>query len=81
MSIVVLKLPAVKPSTETRPKSCTHCQGETVCRLLNFWTTESGIQFYTGNFLDGTLYGTSGRAYRQGDGLAVYKLSTVDQAI
>jgi aldose 1-epimerase len=34
-------------------------------------TTEPGIQFYSGNFLDGTMYGTSNRAYRQGDGLAL----------
>lgn len=40
-------------------------------RLLNVWTTEPGIQFYSGNFLDGTLYGPSGHAYRQGDGLAL----------
>jgi aldose 1-epimerase len=40
-------------------------------RVLNVWTTEPGIQFYSGNFLDGTLYGPSGRAYRQGDGLAL----------
>jgi aldose 1-epimerase len=40
-------------------------------RALTVWTTEPGIQFYSGNFLDGTLYGTSGRAYRQGDGLAL----------
>jgi aldose 1-epimerase len=40
-------------------------------RVLNVWTTEPGIQFYAGNFLDGTLYGTSHRAYRQGDGLAL----------
>jgi aldose 1-epimerase len=40
-------------------------------RLLNVWTEEPGIQFYSGNFLDGTLYGTGGRAYRQGDGLAL----------
>ena len=40
-------------------------------RLLTIYTTEPGIQFYSGNFLDGTLYGTSGRAYRQGDGLAL----------
>ena len=32
MSIVVLKLPAVKSSTETRPKSCPYCQGETFQR-------------------------------------------------
>jgi aldose 1-epimerase len=40
-------------------------------RVLTMWTEEPGIQFYSGNFLDGTLYGTSGRAYRQGDGLAL----------
>jgi aldose 1-epimerase len=40
-------------------------------RALTVWTTEPGIQFYSGNFLDGTLYGTSGHAYRQGDGLAL----------
>ena len=40
-------------------------------RELKISTTEPGIQFYSGNFLDGTLYGTSGRQYRQGDGLAL----------
>ena len=40
-------------------------------RVLTVKTTEPGIQFYSGNFLDGTLYGTSDRAYRQGDGLAL----------
>jgi len=40
-------------------------------RLLEVWTTEPGIQFYSGNFLDGTVSGPSGRAYRQGDGLAL----------
>ena len=40
-------------------------------RVLTFSTDQPGIQFYSGNFLDGTLYGTSGRQYRQGDGLAL----------
>jgi aldose 1-epimerase len=40
-------------------------------RELTILTKEPGIQFYSGNFLDGTLYGTSGRQYRQGDGLAL----------
>jgi aldose 1-epimerase len=40
-------------------------------RVLTMATKEPGIQFYSGNFLDGTLYGTSGHAYRQGDGLAL----------
>jgi aldose 1-epimerase len=40
-------------------------------RVLSIYTQEPGIQFYSGNFLDGTLIGTSGRTYRQGDGLAL----------
>jgi aldose 1-epimerase len=40
-------------------------------RNLDILTTEPGIQFYSGNFLDGTLYGTSGHAYRQSDGFAL----------
>ena len=40
-------------------------------RRLSILTKEPGIQFYSGNFLDGTLYGASDRQYRQGDGLAL----------
>jgi aldose 1-epimerase len=40
-------------------------------RQLSVLTTEPGIQFYSGNFLDGRLYGASGRAYRQTDGLCL----------
>jgi aldose 1-epimerase len=34
-------------------------------------TTEPGLQFYSGNFLEGSLVGPAGRAYRQGDGFAL----------
>jgi aldose 1-epimerase len=40
-------------------------------RTLTISTTEPGIQFYAGNFLDGSNIGTSGRAYRQSDGFAL----------
>jgi aldose 1-epimerase len=40
-------------------------------RILEVWTTEPGIQFYAGNFLDGTLIGPNGHLYRQSDGLAL----------
>jgi aldose 1-epimerase len=40
-------------------------------RTLKMYTTEPGIQFYSGNFLDGTLVGTGGHVYRQSDGLAL----------
>lgn len=40
----------------------------TTGRTLDVFTTEPGIQVYTGNFLDGSMVGKSGRAYgfRQG---------------
>ena len=34
-------------------------------------TTEPGLQFYSGNFLDSTLTGTDGKMYREGDGFAL----------
>jgi aldose 1-epimerase len=40
-------------------------------RVLRVYTTEPGIQFYAGNFLDGTLVGTSGHMYRQSYGFAL----------
>ncbi|SFP57082.1 aldose epimerase family protein [Sphingomonas rubra] len=40
-------------------------------RVLEVLTTEPGVQFYSGNFLDGTLIGKSGHVYRMGDGLAL----------
>ncbi len=40
-------------------------------RGLTILTTEPGLQFYSGNFLDGTLRGKGGLLYRQGDGLAL----------
>jgi aldose 1-epimerase len=40
-------------------------------RTLKIYTTEPGIQFYAGNFLDGTLTGTSGKTYRQSYGFAL----------
>lgn len=40
-------------------------------RAMKIATTEPGVQFYSGNFLDGTLTGPSGRTYRQGDGLCL----------
>ncbi|QGY01356.1 galactose mutarotase [Methylobacterium mesophilicum SR1.6/6] len=38
-------------------------------RRLDVWTTQPALQLYTGNNLDGTLIGPSGRIYRSGDGV------------
>ncbi|WP_066799572.1 aldose epimerase family protein [Sphingomonas soli] len=40
-------------------------------RVLEVLSTEPGVQFYSGNFLDGTVAGRSGRIYRMGDGIAL----------
>jgi aldose 1-epimerase len=40
-------------------------------RTMRIATTEPGLQFYSGNFLDGTLVGSGGRIYRQGDALCL----------
>jgi aldose 1-epimerase len=37
-------------------------------RELTVWTDQPGVQFYSGNFLTGTLTGITGDTYRQGAG-------------
>jgi aldose 1-epimerase len=34
-------------------------------RVMEVWTTEPGVQFYSGNFLDGTITGKGGVVYKQ----------------
>jgi len=40
-------------------------------RWMEVSTSEPALQFYSGNFLDGTLAGTGGRLIRQGDGVCL----------
>lgn len=40
-------------------------------RVMETFTTEPGIQFYTGNSLNGRHRGVTGRAYRQSDGFCL----------
>jgi aldose 1-epimerase len=40
-------------------------------RAMEIHTTEPGLQFYSGNFLDARLAGAHGRVLRQGDGLCL----------
>jgi aldose 1-epimerase len=40
-------------------------------RRMEVLTTQPGVQFYTGNFLDGTLTGKGGKVYRQHWGLCL----------
>ena len=36
-------------------------------RSFELWSNQPGVQFYSGNFLDGTSHGKSKRVYRMGD--------------
>jgi aldose 1-epimerase len=40
-------------------------------RVMEIYTTEPGIQFYTGNFLDGTITGKGGKVYKKHYGFCV----------
>jgi aldose 1-epimerase len=40
-------------------------------RVLEVLSNQPGVQFYSGNFLDGTVIGKAGKLYRQGDAVAL----------
>jgi aldose 1-epimerase len=40
-------------------------------RVMQVYTSEPGLQFYTGNFLDGTLHGKNGVAYQRRSGFVM----------
>jgi aldose 1-epimerase len=40
-------------------------------RVLEVWTSEPGVQFYTGNFLDGSIHGKNGKVYQHRYGFSL----------
>ncbi|MGN5375961.1 aldose epimerase family protein [Sphingomonas hankookensis] len=54
-----------------QPKLAARLEDPVSGRVLEVLTTEPGVQFYSGNFLDGTLIGKRGHVYRMGDGIAL----------
>ena len=40
-------------------------------RGFELWSNQPGLQFYSGNFLDGTVVGKSQHIYREGDALVL----------
>ncbi|MEI8293383.1 MAG: aldose epimerase family protein [bacterium] len=40
-------------------------------RVMKVYTDQPGIQFYSGNFLDGTIHGKGGKVYNQYDGFCL----------
>ena len=48
-----------------------HLEDPASGRAMTLRSTEPGLQFYSGNFLDGTLRGHGGEAYRRGDAICL----------
>jgi aldose 1-epimerase len=59
----------VLPGTGVR--RCARLADPASGRVLEVLTDQPGLQVYSANSLDGSQVGTGGRAYRQGDGLAL----------
>jgi aldose 1-epimerase len=62
-------LALTRPADPLYPMACVveHSTG----RTLDVATTEPGLQFYSGNFLDGSVTGKEGRVYRQRHGFCL----------
>jgi aldose 1-epimerase len=54
---------------ELRP--CARVADPDTGRTLEIWTTEPGVQLYTGNFLNGTVTGVGGKPYQKHDALCL----------
>jgi aldose 1-epimerase len=55
----------VKDSSGKEPKLAARVYDTKSGRLMEVFTTEPGVQFYTGNFLDGKIKGKGGAAYKK----------------
>ncbi len=58
-------------SSVAEPRFAARVTEPTTGRTLEIYTTEPGLQFYSGNFLDGSITGKAGSVYRFRYGLAL----------
>ena len=62
---------ALDKGLTAKPEMAARLEDPLSGRVLEVLSTEPGVQFYTGNFLDGTFVGKQGHLYRMGDGIAL----------
>ena len=62
---------ALDAGLTSEPKLAARLEDPQSGRVLEVWSTQPGLQVYTGNFLSGTLVGKAGHLYRMGDGIAL----------
>ncbi|WP_239807102.1 aldose epimerase family protein [Croceicoccus hydrothermalis] len=62
---------ALDKGVTRRPELAARLEDPVSGRVLEVLSTEPGVQFYSGNFLDGTYVGKNDTLYRMGDGIAL----------
>lgn len=62
---------ALDKGVTAKPELAARLEDPVSGRVLEVLSTEPGVQFYSGNFLDGTWLGKGGHLYRMGDGIAL----------
>ncbi len=61
----------VSRETAPEPRRVARLEDPVSGRAMELWSDQPGVQMYSGNFLDGSLVGKSGRLYRQGDAVVL----------
>lgn len=61
----------VAPHAADGPRLVTSLEDSVSGRCMEMFSNQPGVQFYSGNFLDGTTAGKSGRLYRMGDAVVL----------
>ena len=57
----------LSPMPVATPRPVARAEHRPSGRTMTVWSDQPGLQFYSGNFLDGRTMGKSGRLYRMGD--------------
>ena len=61
----------VAPGVSVDPRLVARMEDPVSGRVMEVLSNQPGVQFYSGNFLDGTSVGKAGRIYRMGDALVI----------
>ena len=68
---VTITISACAADVTDVPRFAARVEEPTSGRVLELWTNQPGVQFYSGNFLDGSVTGKYGRVHRQFDALCL----------
>jgi aldose 1-epimerase len=61
----------IAKTVATEPRLLVRVEDPASGRKLEILSNQPGLQFYSGNFLDGTIVGKSGHIYREGDAIVL----------